>query len=52
MKNSEDLNKCHRILDLQKNQKYLLPFFHEKSLKIPIFHFLLQFSKKCHGKKC
>ncbi len=34
MKNLEDLNKCHPILNMQKNRKYNLPFFHEKSLKI------------------
>ena len=34
MKNLEDLNKCHPILNMQINRKYNLPFFHEKSLKI------------------
>ena len=34
MKNSEDLNKYRRILNMQKNRKCNLPFFHEIFLKI------------------
>ena len=37
MKNLESVDKFHAILNMQKNTKYNLPFFHEKSLKIPVF---------------
>ena len=43
MKNLESVDKFHAILNMQKNSKNNLPFFHEKSLK---FHFFQDFSKK------